>query len=532
MAQGQASDTPKSAAEALALAVVKIEPELSPQREVLLRVGALFVDEQFDALEAIANEYRDTEERWDFGRWKLTTFYSGLEHGKGIVTPKTKPMPYLQRFDRWIKAYPKSVTARIGLARVRLELAWQSRGGGWASDVSDQGWVGMKRHLEEGWKTLEEAEAIGTADPDLYSQFIQFANALSKSSSEIGTLYEKGIEVNAGYPPLYTSRAWSLMPRWGGRPGELEEFAIKAAEDSSAVPGTGAYVWVANHIRGMTVTTTFVHRFDWSALYLEEGFEDILSVYPDSRWVQNLRARLSGLVGDKQEAQKAFAIIGRDFDTTVWPDKWAYGRWKRWAENDAKWPAGTGIHYGVHWDDPELCRAYLEAGAVIDETDESGFTPLHYAAKVGTAKAAKFLIDQGADVSDGKATMITPLQTAARYGHVDMVNLLIEFGADPSLHTRQLGSTPLIAAAGHGEYKVVKILLQHPSVDVDAQDKKGRTALFFVSTQGRLAMIKVLLEAGADINHHTKAGETPLSGARRYKKGRAVKILEEHGATL
>lgn len=528
----QADAKPKSAAEALASAKVKIEEGTTPHRAEIQRVAALLVDEQFDALEVIANDYRDSKERWGYGWWKLTTFYIGSEAGRGAVRSWTEPVPFLQRFNRWMEAYPNSSTAKIATARVRLSLAWRARGSGWAYEVPAEGWAGMHRHLEAAWKILEEAEALNTSDPELYTIWIRVANGLGKRDSVVEELYEKGVAMDAGYPQLYMARAWYLMPRWHGDRGDLEAFARKAAEDASAVPGTGAYAWIAHQINSMTATTTFIHRFEWSANHLEEGFAEILSVYPDNIWIQNLRARLSSLVGDQEEAKIAFGVIGRDFDTSVWPDKWTYGRWKRWAENDAKWPGGNGIHYGVRWDNPVQCRAYLEAGEAIDETDESGFTPLHYAAKTGKVEAARFLISEGADVSDGKSTMLTPLQSAARYGHAEMVELLIEHGADPTLHSKTYGSTPLTTAAAYSRINVIKVLLQQPSIDVDVQDKKGQTALWFAGARGRVPIIKLLLDAGADINHRSKAGKTALYWAQKNKKLRAVQFLQKHGATL
>ncbi len=532
VAEGQASNPPKNIDEAWALAKVRLDAGVSPQWQCRYRVGALLVDEEFEALEFIANEFRESKERWGYGHWKLESFYYGCEFGRGFVKPRSQPIPYLQRCERWVAKYPDSITAKIALARVRMELAWNARGGGWASEVKEEGWAGMQRHLNAAWEVLKEAEALPTSDPDLYSQMILTAKLKGQSYAELRALYEKGLEVERGYPPLYMSHAWTMMPRWGGALGDVEAFAREAVEDAKSVPGTGPYVWIANDYRGMTATTTFIHRFDWSSEDLKAGFEDILSVYPDDRWIQNIRARLSSLMEDKEESKKAFAIIGRDFDTEVWPDKFVYGRWKRWAENDADWPGGNGIHYGVRWDNPKLCEAYLDGGAAIDATDETGYTPLHYAASIGKLHAAKFLIERGADVSDGKGTMLTPLQTASTAGHVELVKLLIEHGADPTKGAKLTGSTPLITAAANRRFDVVKLLLEQPSIEVDVQDKQGRTALYYAGSRGHVPMIKALLEAGADINHRAKSGKTALYWARQNKKIKAAQFLESHGATL
>ena len=529
-ATAQTDTKPNTAAEALALANVEIKKGTLDHHAEIYRIGALLVDEQFEALEIIADEYRESQERWGYGWWKLHTFYMGCEKGKGHVRTSHQPVEFLGRFDRWITAHPDSATAKIATAKVRLDLAWRARGGDWAYKVSDVGWAGMHRHLDTAWELLEEAEALDTSDPELYAVWIEIANGLNKPKSVVEDLYQKGLDLNPGYAQLYMARAWYLMPRWHGEPGELEAFAEQASIDAKAVPGTGAYAWIAHKMLNLTEPTAFIHEFDWSEPLLRESFADILAVYPNWMWIQHLRARICGLAEDKEEAQKAFAVIGGKFDKSVWPDEDTFARWIRWAEDDGPWPGGNGIHYGVRMDNPIMCQASLNLGAEIDAADESGFTPLHYAAYVGSLEAARFLIKQGADVNDRKDSTDAPVYTAAQYGHPKIVALFLEHGADPNAQTKDHGQSPLIAAASNRRPGIIKILLKHPDIEVNAVDQKGRSPFYFAGARGRVDILKLLIEAGADINNRSASGETALSWARKNKKTEAAKFLRSLGA--
>ncbi len=53
--------------------------ELEVRKEIKERVERLFMAEQFDELEHLANEYRENKSRTPSGIWKLTNFYYGFE---------------------------------------------------------------------------------------------------------------------------------------------------------------------------------------------------------------------------------------------------------------------------------------------------------------------------------------------------------------------------------------------------------------------------------------------------------------------
>ncbi len=96
----------------------------------------------------------------------------------------------------------------------------------------------------------------------------------------------------------------------------------------------------------------------------------------------------------------------------------------------------------------------------------------------------------------------------------------------------------LIYASASGEIEVVKLLLE-AGADVNHQSKKGNTALMYASHNGHIEVVKLLLEAGAVADIQNNSGQTALSMARsRVSLGRdyrdytdIVRLLREAGAT-
>lgn len=81
----------------------------------------------------------------------------------------------------------------------------------------------------------------------------------------------------------------------------------------------------------------------------------------------------------------------------------------------------------VFWIDPEMVRAFLDAGAdpdYIDDVASNGHAPLHYAAQAGAVEAVRLLLARGADPTAENETGERPRDLAARGGHDRVVEAL------------------------------------------------------------------------------------------------------------
>jgi ankyrin repeat protein len=90
----------------------------------------------------------------------------------------------------------------------------------------------------------------------------------------------------------------------------------------------------------------------------------------------------------------------------------------------------------------EAVKHGLAAGANVNATDESGWTPLHRAAMRGRKEIAKLLIAKGADVNAKDKDGLTPLHYAAMRGRKEIAELLIAEGSDVNAKD-DVGDTPV-----------------------------------------------------------------------------------------
>lgn len=212
----------------------------------------------------------------------------------------------------------------------------------------------------------------------------------------------------------------------------------------------------------------------------------------------------------------------------------------------------TPLHWAAHWDELEVVKLLLAAGANAKAANRYGVTPLHEASLVADVPMMEALLKAGATPDSGYGAGETPLMIAARTGNVNAVKLLVEHQAAINGAEEFRGQTPLMFAAAENHADVVKFLIDH-GAEVNAHSAKfnfgdvkmagggafmdrpegGLTPLFFAARQGAIETANVLLAAGADMNiSETQYGFTPLMTAIFNGHYDFASMLIEKGADV
>jgi hypothetical protein len=98
-----------------------------------------------------------------------------------------------------------------------VNAAWAKRGGGWARDVTEQGWRGFFDELAKARTCLEAAHKIQPDYPEAATQMITVAMGAGQDLGEdTRTWFERAIAAQVDYWPALNAYRWSLYPRWGG----------------------------------------------------------------------------------------------------------------------------------------------------------------------------------------------------------------------------------------------------------------------------------------------------------------------------
>uniref|UniRef100_A0A4W6FRB6 Tetratricopeptide repeat, ankyrin repeat and coiled-coil containing 1b n=1 Tax=Lates calcarifer TaxID=8187 RepID=A0A4W6FRB6_LATCA len=156
-----------------------------------------------------------------------------------------------------------------------------------------------------------------------------------------------------------------------------------------------------------------------------------------------------------------------------------------------------------------------EHAVQIDSHDTLwGETALTAAAGRGKMEVCSFLLEQGAVVQQVNRRGVSPLFCAVRQGHWQVRDLLLEHGADINISDKQ-GRTLLMVAACEGHLSTVEFLLSK-GASLTSMDKEGLTPLSWACLKGQKNVVHFLVEKGAVIDHTDKNGRTPLDLAAFY----------------
>ncbi len=533
------------------------------EKHFTLYVAALYTQERFAELEKILTELRTDQPRMRSGKFKIRAFYEGVVGGFGSVG-STNYSSFVKIAEKWKTAYPDSVAPFCFIAQANTDKAWYHRGGGWASSVSPEKLKLFKEYTDKSARILEEGEKA--KDKDEYFYYLRMlSNRVVNISESKSMLYlRKALAINPLFYDAYREIARQTLPRWGGYPGQIEEFADFAYKNSPTGTEAFHYAVVANEARNKDADSfAEKYHFDWEKI--KKGLLLVHEKSPASLYWLNTLASFACIYKDRDAAQRAFYFIGERWDPkseTIW-SKTECDQCRAWSTSGAE--ESTPIFKAVRTKDYQLlqklhdeganlnvqnssgqtplmiaiadnndffAKKLIRFGADVNITDKDGETALHYAANVVLPEVAEMLIEAGANINapSEKNGKKTPLHYAAYRGGIGAVNVLLNNPKTDINAKDEMERMPLHLAAKSGQLNIVKAIIDKDRTNLDFMDSFGWTPLTYAARNGFIDVVEFLVQNGANLNHKTKDGETALNLAMESGNEKMIVKLKELGA--
>jgi hypothetical protein len=299
----------------LSLQLFAVEPAFA-QSEMTIRSsinttsGDAFLNRNFALLEAASEEYRTSKSRTPSGTWKLTSFYVGISDAVSRAT-KDDPKNFSEVENiasEWLAKYPNSPSAHIVQSYVWHAHGYAFRGEGYAGSVSPAAWRQLEKYDSLAKAHLKKYQKIASVDPEWYELMLLIGRVEGWGKPEFTAMLEDALEREPLFYQTYFTALEYLLPKWSGSIAEIEEFALKAVERTSASEGKAMYAriyWYASQ-------TQFGNRIFGRSFagwpLMRSGFEDMIQKYPD-QWNINNFAKFACLANDEAKTKELFKQI-------------------------------------------------------------------------------------------------------------------------------------------------------------------------------------------------------------------------------
>ena len=222
----------------------------------------------------------------------------------------------------------------------------------------------------------------------------------------------------------------------------------------------------------------------------------------------------------------------------------------------------TAVMFAVLKGNQDALKMLIKAGADINTKTKNGKTAIIFSAMSGNVNITKILINKGANVNSKDKKGNNSLMFASANGNYNIARLLINAGADIDTQNNN-GNTALILATMQGNIKMVEFLIKQ-NANVNLKNKKNKNAMSYAYSKNDTELSKVFqnngayinskdpiflvhdlllaiinrdeykvkqtIKLGADVNHRSTKGITPLMNS--VKNYNITKILIESGADV
>ncbi len=301
--------------------------------EVTREVSDLLENGDFDTLEAMGNKLRKSKAQIANGLWHLSFFYHNIGdlHQRGGIEADWKARQEL--IQRWVKAKPDSITARMALACFHRGYAWDARGYGFARTVTEDGWRLFRERHRRAKQVLMDAKKLEQKCPMWWADLQDVALAEGWNLDEFNKVFDEAIAFEPENALNYRMKSTYLLPRWyGKKEGVWQQFAAEACDKLGGEAGDIQYARIGWKFHENEIYDDFLKESQYSWPRMKKGMEAIIRRYPDSLSAPSELACLAVQAKDQECARLMFKRIGSKVDFSVWEkDKARFLRDRAWA---------------------------------------------------------------------------------------------------------------------------------------------------------------------------------------------------------
>jgi hypothetical protein len=187
---------------------------MAQKRVLQQEIASLVKANDFQRLSDRAAIERRSEARFADGLWRLSLMHAYFQQELSRTT-KTDA-DWKRVLDRLHKQGEHWAVDWIFYVEAVHSLAWQTRGSGFAHQVTPKAMARFKELLRHARDVLDQHKEELQTEPLWYSRRMTIALELGESAESQEALFEEAIRAHPRYHGIYFARVRALEPIWGG----------------------------------------------------------------------------------------------------------------------------------------------------------------------------------------------------------------------------------------------------------------------------------------------------------------------------
>jgi hypothetical protein len=207
-----------------------------------------------------------------------------------------------------------------------VDYAWDARGNGPASTVTEQGWKDMAARLKEAEAALEEAWKIAPhganpLDARIAVKMMGVELGQGKGRERMELWFERAMIADADNVAACTTKMNYLEPKWHGSPAEMRSFGqacFRTGNWEARLPVMllNAHLRLLNYVDAETKEAYY--RIPEVREDLKSVLEGVIKQYPEDNHWRTFYVSMCVAMGDKTEALKQMKILGDKYSHQVY----------------------------------------------------------------------------------------------------------------------------------------------------------------------------------------------------------------------
>ena len=192
------------------------------------------------------------------------------------------------------KRWPENGRALLLRGRAQVRLAWNRRGNGYASTVTEEGWKGFNKHLATAERNLAESWKQDPASAWAAVEMMKVQLGKGADHARMKLWFNRAMQADPACYDAAHSMAWYLQPKWHGSAEEAIAFGRQCVA-SKVWKGRVPLVLVEAHQMLANDNATGLKEKYWPRpgvwSDVKASYDRFLELNPESTWaLQELAA--------------------------------------------------------------------------------------------------------------------------------------------------------------------------------------------------------------------------------------------------